>query len=173
MYMAHSPCFFPCLPFAPLSTPLLLTWNPPSCDRIRPPRSQVACKLTSLAPTLPQTLPPPNSQNPNYPAPHYCKTTSGTIRRLLSGTISTVIMIQQWKFFKIFLFIMEPTLRWKLILCYSFSKLNWKLAPPPPPPPPPHKKCLSLLFIHAAFNQWKSHFPVLLKKQIRFYLFMD
>ncbi len=32
--------------------PLLLTWNPPSCDTICPPGSQVACKLTSPVPTL-------------------------------------------------------------------------------------------------------------------------
>ncbi len=62
-----SPCQFP---FVSLLQPFLLTWNPPSCDRICPPRSQVACKLTSLVPPLTQTLPPPNSQNPNCPAPH-------------------------------------------------------------------------------------------------------
>ena len=38
-----SPCQFP---LSPLLYPLLLTWNPPSCDRNRPPQSQVACKLT-------------------------------------------------------------------------------------------------------------------------------
>ncbi len=59
IYMAHSPCFFspladsPCSPF----NPLLLTWNPPRCDRIRPPRSEVACKLTSPVQPFPQTLP--------------------------------------------------------------------------------------------------------------------
>ncbi len=62
-----SPCQFP---FSPPLYPLLLTWNPPSCDRICPPRSQVACKLTSLVPPFTQTLPPLNSQNPNCPAPH-------------------------------------------------------------------------------------------------------
>ncbi len=80
-------------PLSPLCSsfdPFLLTWNPPSCDRIRPPRSQVACKLTSLYPTLP----PPNSQNPNCPRP--TKTTSRIIRRLLSGTICT-IGYSQWK----------------------------------------------------------------------------
>ncbi len=71
----------PCLPFHPL----LLTWNPPSCDRIRSPRSQVACKLTSPVPTLYSNPPFPNSQNPN--CPRLTKTTSGTIRRLLSGTL--------------------------------------------------------------------------------------
>ncbi len=51
-----SPCWFP---FAPLSNPPLLTWNPPCCDRIRPPRSQVACKLTSPFSTL-SPIPPPS-----------------------------------------------------------------------------------------------------------------
>ncbi len=63
-----SPCQFP---FSSLLYPLPLTWNPPSCDTIRPPRSQVACKLTSLALPFTQTLPLPNSQNPNCPVPHY------------------------------------------------------------------------------------------------------
>ncbi len=44
-----SPCWFP---FAPLSNPSLLTWNPPRCDRIRPPCIQVARKLTSHFPPL-------------------------------------------------------------------------------------------------------------------------
>ncbi len=51
-----SPCRFP---FAPLSNPSLLTWNPPCCDRIRPPRSQVTCKLTSPFSTL-SPIPPPS-----------------------------------------------------------------------------------------------------------------
>jgi hypothetical protein len=49
IYTAHSPCFFfPLLiPFCSPFYPSLLTWNHPCCDRIRPPRSQVARKLTS------------------------------------------------------------------------------------------------------------------------------
>ncbi len=44
------------LPFFPHSLLLpirflLLTWNPPCCDRIRPPRSQVARKLDSQSPS--------------------------------------------------------------------------------------------------------------------------
>ncbi len=72
LYMAYSPCFNLPLPISLSSPlyPLLLTWNPPSCDRNRPPRSQVACKLTLPCPTLHPTLPPPNSQNPNCPTPH-------------------------------------------------------------------------------------------------------
>jgi hypothetical protein len=49
--MAHSPCFNLPLLVSRLY-PLLLTWNPPSCDRNRPPQSQVACKLTPLIPHL-------------------------------------------------------------------------------------------------------------------------
>jgi hypothetical protein len=56
-----SPC---CFPFASLSSPLYLLVNPPSCDRIRPPWSQVACKLTSPFSTLSQSLPHPISPNP-------------------------------------------------------------------------------------------------------------
>ncbi len=52
--------------FAPPSNPLYLLGNPPSCDRIRPPWSQVACKLTSPFSALSQSLPPPNSQYPGY-----------------------------------------------------------------------------------------------------------
>jgi hypothetical protein len=61
IYMAHSPCFSSPLPnplLLPFPIPPLLTWNPPSCDRIRPPRSQVACKLTSPFTTL-FLIPPP------------------------------------------------------------------------------------------------------------------
>ncbi len=74
IYMAHSPCFFlspcqfpfvsPCFHF----NPLLLTWNPPSCDRIRPPRSQVACKLTSPVPTLSPNPPPSKFPEPQLPS---------------------------------------------------------------------------------------------------------
>ncbi len=74
IYMAQSPCFLLPLvdsllfPFVPLSDPLLLTWNPPSCDRIRPPRSQVACKLTSPVPTLSPNPPPTKFPEPQIPS---------------------------------------------------------------------------------------------------------
>jgi hypothetical protein len=70
IYTAHSPCFlspladFPLFPFYPL----LLTWNPPSCDRIRPPQSQVACKLTSPVPTLSPNSPPSKFPEPQLPS---------------------------------------------------------------------------------------------------------
>ncbi len=56
-----SPCWFP---FAPLSNPLYLLGNPPSCDRIRPPWSQVACKLTSPFSTLFPITPPSKFPEP-------------------------------------------------------------------------------------------------------------
>ncbi len=81
LYMAHSPCFYlPLLaPFClPLCSPfdlLSLTWNPPSCDRIRPPQSQVACKLTPFDPPSPQPSP---FQIPRTPiTPRLTTTTSG------------------------------------------------------------------------------------------------
>jgi hypothetical protein len=58
-------------PFAPLFSPSQLTWNPPCCDRIRPPRSQVARKLTSPFPSpgsytpLPKILTPQGFPDPN------------------------------------------------------------------------------------------------------------
>ncbi len=55
--MAHSPCYeFPLL--VPLSTYLA----PSSCDRNRPPQSQVARKLTPFVPHCPLVPSPPNSQ---------------------------------------------------------------------------------------------------------------
>ncbi len=54
-------------PFAPLCSPFyppLLTWNPPCCDRIRPPRSQVARKLTSPSPHLAHIPSHPKSRPP-------------------------------------------------------------------------------------------------------------
>ncbi len=62
----NSPGFFSPLANSPLC-PLLLTWIPPSCNRNRPPRSQVACKLTPFAPPFTQLSPPskfPETQLP-------------------------------------------------------------------------------------------------------------
>jgi hypothetical protein len=66
---------------------LFITWNPPSCDRIRPPRSQVACKLTSPAPNLSPNPPPSKFREPQF-TQRLTKTTSGRIRHLLSGTVT-------------------------------------------------------------------------------------
>ncbi len=53
IYMRNPlPFYLPLL--IPLCSPFcspLLTWNPPSCDRIRPPWSLVACKLNSSFPS--------------------------------------------------------------------------------------------------------------------------
>ncbi len=55
-----------CLPFVSLSTYLA----PSRCDRNRPPPSQVACKLTPLAPLHPVDPPLSISQSPATPAPN-------------------------------------------------------------------------------------------------------
>ncbi len=86
IYMAQSPCFLSPLadPFcSPFWSPLL-TWNPPSCDRIRPPWSQVACKLTSPFPTLSPI--PPHCQIPRTQVIKRLTMTTSRIRLLLSGT---------------------------------------------------------------------------------------
>jgi hypothetical protein len=73
---------FPLLPFVAPSTYLA----PSSCDRNRPPPSQVACKLTPFAPPFTQlTHPPQILRTP--PAPRLTMTTSGIFRLLLSGTV--------------------------------------------------------------------------------------
>ena len=70
-----------CFPFVSPSTYLA----PSSCDRNRPPQSQVACKLTPSAPPFIQPTPP--LQIPRTPtAQRLTKTTSGIFRLLLSGT---------------------------------------------------------------------------------------
>jgi hypothetical protein len=77
-----SPLLVPlCLPFVSPLTYLA----PSSCDRNRPPRSQVACKRTPFAP--PFTQPTPSLQIPRTPtAQRLTKTTSGIFLLLLSGT---------------------------------------------------------------------------------------
>ncbi len=58
---------FPHSLLLPIRLPLL-TWNPPCCDRIRPPRSQVARKLIfpfpplAHIPLIPKSRPPGVSQ---------------------------------------------------------------------------------------------------------------
>jgi hypothetical protein len=74
----------PLLPFVSPSTYLA----PSSCDRNRPPPSQVACKLTPFAPPFTQLTHP--LQIPRTPvAPRLTMTTSGIFRLLLSGTFTT------------------------------------------------------------------------------------
>ncbi len=72
-----SPLFPLCVPSTYLA--------PSSCDRNRPPQSQVACKLTLFAPPFTQRT--PSLQIPRTPtAQRLTKTTSGIFRLLLSGT---------------------------------------------------------------------------------------
>ncbi len=72
----------PLLPFVSPST----YFAPSSCDRNRPPPSQVACKLTPFAPPFTQLTHP--LQIPRTPtAPRLTMTTSGIFRLLLSGTL--------------------------------------------------------------------------------------
>jgi hypothetical protein len=87
----NSPYFsFPSL--APLCSPFVSPSTylaPSSCDRNRPPQSQVACKLTPFAPPL--TWPTPPLQIPRTPtAQRLTKTTSGTI---------TVAQLRDWPAF--------------------------------------------------------------------------
>ncbi len=87
---SSSPCFSPLL--APLRSPFVSPSTylaPSSCDRNRPPQSQVACKLTPFAPPL--TQPTPSLQIPRTPtAQRLTKTISGIFRLLLSGTIGMI-----------------------------------------------------------------------------------
>jgi hypothetical protein len=68
--LVDSPCS-PCqLPFVPISTYLA----PSSCDRNRPPPSQVACKLTLFAPPFTQlSLPLRIPRTPTNPLPSACQ----------------------------------------------------------------------------------------------------
>jgi hypothetical protein len=58
MYMS-----IPLLPLLPLFL-FPLTWNPPSCDRIRRPLLWVACKLTPVFPSPAHLAPYPKSRPP-------------------------------------------------------------------------------------------------------------
>ncbi len=93
LYMAHSPCFYLplqislCLPFCPLfyllRTLLAVTGSVHLGLRLLvnwPPLSQ----------PFTQTLPPPNSQNPNCPAPHYDD--------LRNNPASSVRNIKNWSY---------------------------------------------------------------------------
>ncbi len=74
------------IPLAPLAVPLLLPFVPPftylapsSCDRNRPPSSQIACRLTPFAPPFPQLSHP--FQLPRNPiAQRLTTTTMGLLR---------------------------------------------------------------------------------------------
>ncbi len=97
IYMAQFPLLpllIPlCLPFVSPSTYLA----PSSCDRNRPPPSQVACKLTLFAP--PFTQPSHPLQIPRTPtAQRLTMTTSGIFRLLLSGTTGIIQSLQAFHY---------------------------------------------------------------------------
>ncbi len=85
--MAHSPCLshFPLLiplaPLVPFSDPLPLSWNPPCCDRIRPPWSPIACELNPPFP-CPCSLTP----HSKIPTPRGFLTSKYTLIRTVSRT---------------------------------------------------------------------------------------
>jgi hypothetical protein len=61
----------PWLPLFPLYVPFPLTWNPPCCDRICPPLSRVAHKLTLSFPSPAHVAPHPKSRPPGvFPDPN-------------------------------------------------------------------------------------------------------
>ncbi len=80
------------IPFCPLFWSPLLTWNSPSFDRIRPPRSQVACKLTSPFSTLSHPSP---LQIPSTQVTKRLTKTTSRIRLLLSGTVKIAAFATQ------------------------------------------------------------------------------
>jgi hypothetical protein len=84
----NSPCF-PLPLLVPFCSPFVSPFTylaPSSCDRNRPPPSQVACKLTPFAPPFTQLSHP--FQIPRTPtAQRLTRTTSGIFRILLSGTL--------------------------------------------------------------------------------------
>ncbi len=101
-----SPCWFP---FAPLSDPLYLLGNPPSCDRICPPWSQVACKLTSPFSALSRPSP---LQIPRTQVTKRLTMTTSRTWLLLSGTIMIFfyMLLQSEIFSSVDIFI--PDLVW-------------------------------------------------------------
>jgi hypothetical protein len=105
-----TPCWFSlaplCVPFVSPSTYLA----PSSCDRNRPPPSQVACKLTPFAPPFTQLTHP--SQIPRTPpAPHLTMTNSGIFRLLLSGTVTDMAF-----YFRVYIFQTVPSVRPLMVL---------------------------------------------------------
>ncbi len=91
-----SPCWFPfvspCSPYCPFP----LTWNPPCCDRIRPPLSWVARKLTPSFPSPAHLAPHPKSRPPGvFPDPNrhslgrHCEPNPYARLHLTNGNAST------------------------------------------------------------------------------------
>jgi hypothetical protein len=102
IYMACSPCFSSPLAdslLLPFSTPFYLLGTLLAVTGSVHLGLRLLVNWPPLSQPFPQTLPPPNSQNPGYPAPP--KTTLRRIRHLLSGTLTflslKVIAINQVK----------------------------------------------------------------------------
>ncbi len=105
--MAHSPYFLspladsPLLPFAPLSNPSLLTY----LETLLAVTGSVHLGLRllvnwpPLSQPFPQSLPPPNSQNPGYQAPHYddFKTPASSVRNnYFCGKFASNLFSSSW-----------------------------------------------------------------------------
>ncbi len=113
-----------CSPFVSPSTYLA----PSSCDRNRPPQSQVACKLTPFAPPLTQPTPP--LQIPRTPtAQRLTKMTSGIFRLLLTGTTSTFFRTaNSFYIFALRSYWDSTKYFWKLLLKQHFWQILLKAA---------------------------------------------
>ncbi len=103
-------CTFPLLYF-PLLTPLFYLLGPSSCDRNRPPRSQVVCKLLPFVPLAPSC---PPFQNPNpfsdFPEPNV---------HLIKARLNPLLSIQNT-------FNMEKK-------HMNIAFIGWQCHPPGPP----------------------------------------
>ncbi len=125
------PCFL-CSFLYPFCSPLL-TWNPPCCDRIRPPQSQVARKLISPFPHSTPYTPHSEILTPwGFPELniHFTKTTSRTwVTR--SSTISIVIRLDSFFFLRSQINLKCPVFKfsnlWNSYLCKTNKILALKI----------------------------------------------
>ena len=102
IYIAHSPCFLSPLAdslLLPFLTPLYLLGNPPSCDRIRPPWSRVACKLTSPFQTLSPIPPPSKFPEPQLPSASLRRPQDSGVFCPEHGSYSRMIIWREKKLF--------------------------------------------------------------------------
>jgi hypothetical protein len=106
------------LPFVPFSTYLA----PSSCDRNRPPPSQVACKLTLFAPPFTQSsLPLQIPRTPTNPTAQRLPTTTlGLFRSHYTEQYFTLIVALLVGFLIFaFLFISRNTKRYESLACFA------------------------------------------------------
>ncbi len=103
----HSPCWLPFVPFVSPSTYLA----PSSCDRNRPPQSQVACKLTLFAPPFTQPTPLPSKiPDPNCSAPYYDDLGNIPALAIWNTTVTAVKLVCTGKYERIFAEMLIKTL---------------------------------------------------------------